>query len=205
MGHQSKTEFRTLHALRIKGFATSVVLAEITALDHAKVEDHLGGLAGDGHARFREARSLWQLTPEGRESHVGHLGDDLLGAPIEPLGEHYTTFIEQNVEFKELCGMWQLRDGEPNGHDDPKYDSEVIERLDDLHARARPIVGGFGDLFERMAPYVVRLDGVLGRLRAGDAQMFTGVMCGSYHDVWMELHEDLIITQRIDRSAEGSF
>ena len=58
--------------------------------------------------------------------------------------------------------MWQLRDGEPNGHDDPKYDSEVIERLDDLHARARPIVGGFGDLFERMAPYVVRLDGVLG-------------------------------------------
>ena len=56
-----------------------------------------------------------------------------------------------------------------------------------------------------MAPYVVRLDGVLGRLRAGDAQMFTGVMCGSYHDVWMELHEDLIITQRIDRSAEVSF
>jgi hypothetical protein len=30
-------------------------------------------------------------------------------------------------------------------------------------------------------------------------------MCGSYHDVWMELHEDLIITQRIDRAAEGSF
>ena len=23
--------------------------------------------------------------------------------------------------------------------------------------------------------------------------MFTGVMCGSYHDVWMELHEDLIL------------
>ncbi|MFT7503790.1 MAG: hypothetical protein ACI91Q_002603, partial [Gammaproteobacteria bacterium] len=27
----------------------------------------------------------------------------------------------------------------------------------------------------------------------------------SYHDAWMELHEDLILTQGIDRSAEGSF
>ena len=39
----------------------------------------------------------------------------------------------------------------------------------------------------------------------GETNMFTGVMCGSYHDVWMELHEDLILTQGIDRSAEGSF
>jgi len=30
-------------------------------------------------------------------------------------------------------------------------------------------------------------------------------MCGSYHDVWMELHEDLILTLGIDRAAEGSF
>jgi len=40
---------------------------------------------------------------------------------------------------------------------------------------------------------------------AGETKMFTGVMCGSYHDVWMELHEDLILTQGIDRTAEGSF
>jgi hypothetical protein len=26
-------------------------------------------------------------------------------------------------------------------------------------------------------------------------------MCGSYHEVWMELHEDLILTQRLDRVA----
>jgi len=39
----------------------------------------------------------------------------------------------------------------------------------------------------------------------GETNMFTGVMCGSYHDAWMELHEDLILTQGIDRTAEGSF
>ncbi len=46
---------------------------------------------------------------------------------------------------------------------------------------------------------------VLGRVKQGETNMFTGVMCGSYHDAWMELHEDLILTQGIDRSAEGSF
>ena len=29
-------------------------------------------------------------------------------------------------------------------------------------------------------------------------------MCGSDHDVWMELHEDLILTQGIGRAEEGS-
>ena len=42
-------------------------------------------------------------------------------------------------------------------------------------------------------------------LESGDMRMFTGVMCGSYHDVWMELHEDLLLTQGIDRVAEGSY
>ena len=42
-------------------------------------------------------------------------------------------------------------------------------------------------------------------MQAGDHHLFTGVMCGSYHDVWMELHEDLILTLGIDRAKEGSF
>ena len=28
-------------------------------------------------------------------------------------------------------------------------------------------------------------------------------MCGSYHDVWMELHEDLILTLGVDRAEGG--
>jgi hypothetical protein len=31
------------------------------------------------------------------------------------------------------------------------------------------------------------------------------VACESFHDVWMELHEDLLVLQRIDRIHEGSF
>ena len=37
--------------------------------------------------------------------------------------------------------------------------------------------------------------------RAVKRKCSPGVMCGSYHDVWMELHEDLILTQGIDRCS----
>jgi len=57
----------------------------------------------------------------------------------------------------------------------------------------------------RFDGYAARLTGSRTALLAGDIRMFTGVMCGSYHDVWMELHEDLILSQGIDRIAEGSF
>jgi hypothetical protein len=205
VGHRSKPEFRTLHALRIKGFATVDVLSEMTTLAPDDVEGHLGDFESGGHVQYREARALWQLTPDGRETHRVHLDADLRGAPTEPLAERYSTFLGQNTEFKELCGRWQLRDGQPNDHSDPRYDAVVIDELGALHERAAPVVAEFGELFERMRPYHFRLAFVLDRLRGGEIGMFTGVMCGSYHDVWMELHEDLILTQRVDRAAEGSF
>jgi len=57
----------------------------------------------------------------------------------------------------------------------------------------------------RLTPYVPRLSTTCQAVVAGQTNMFTGVMCGSFHDVWMELHEDLILSQGIDRAAEGSF
>jgi hypothetical protein len=74
-----------------------------------------------------------------------------------------------------------------------------------LDAAAQPIVASLGAALARLSPYGPRLAQTCQRLAAGETNMFTGVMCGSYHDVWMELHEDLILTQGIDRAAEGSF
>jgi hypothetical protein len=206
MGHPSSPQFQTFHALRIKGFADVDTIAAITALDAADVELHLSHLEENGYVMFREQRSLWQLTPDGRTAHVQHLHADLDGLhPARLLHEPYEVFLAHNTEFKALCGDWQLRDGEPNDHSDPAYDQEVVDRLVDLHGRAHPVVGEIADLLERFEPYPTRLEQVLERVLAGESNMFTGVMCGSYHDVWMELHEDLILTQGIDRAAEGSF
>ena len=159
MGHESRPEFLTLHALRIKGFAPVPTLAGIAALPAADVGQHLSVFERDGHVEYREAR-----------------------------------------------GLWQLRDGQPNDHADDPYDRDVVARLDALHSHVTPIVEAMAGVLRRLGPYAPRLDGVRRRLVVdGEELMFTGVMCGSYHDVWMELHEDLIVNQGIDRAAEGSF
>ena len=206
MSHPSTPEFRTFHALRIKGFATVETLAEITELGVNSTRTHLDGLSADGLAQFREARSLWQLTPDGRAAHPGQLAADLAGVDVAAaIGLSYEAFLALNADFKQLCGDWQLRDGEINDHSDAGYDAEVLDRLTALDERAQPIVCDIGTAFERFQPYAGRLAAVRTRVLAGESNMFTGVMCGSYHDAWMELHEDLILSQGIDRAAEGSF
>ena len=69
----------------------------------------------------------------------------------------------------------------------------------------REVGAAMGEEMVRLGRYGPRLAVTAERVAGGDHHLFTGVMCGSYHDVWMELHEDLILTLGIDRAAEGSF
>jgi predicted membrane chloride channel (bestrophin family) len=170
------------------------------------VEQHLTDLQGREWTQFREARQLWQLTPAGREQHRSALTDDVADAAIlDELRDSYAAFLAINERFKMLCGEWQLRDGAPNDHNDAAYDRAVVAKLVALQNEALPVVEAMGQVLERLQPYANRLVASCQRVVAGETNMFTGVMCGSYHDVWMELHEDLILTQGIDRTAEGSF
>lgn len=197
--------FLTHHALRIKGFARIDTLVEMIDVDAEVVDSHLKRMADSEWAMFREARSLWQLTPQGREAHRQELALDIRNYDLSALRPHYAEFLGLNEAFKELCGQWQLRDGEANDHSDPIYDRDVIGRLADLHSDSRPILADMTAVVPRLRTYSPRLDVTCRQVQDGVQQMFTGVMCGSFHDVWMELHEDLILTQGIDRAAEGSF
>ena len=201
----SDPKFLTHHALRIKGFSKSETLAEIVALDVEVVDKHLHDMQEAEMAMFREARSLWQLTPAGRAAHPEALALDVAGLDLEALKPLYHSFLEINDTFKHLCGDWQLRDGTPNDHSDATYDKAIIDRLTALHRDATPVVSSMVAVVPRLAPYLPRLDSTCKMVVGGANNMFTGVMCGSFHDVWMELHEDLILTQGIDRAAEGSF
>ena len=206
MAQQSDPFFRTFHALRIKGFAKAEVVAEVADLPQSLVAEHLQDLQAREWAMFREARQLWQLTPVGRDEHKIALVEDVGHTHIAAkLHDTYHHFLDLNGRFKELCGDWQLRNGAPNDHSDAAYDKQVVDRLVALDGEAAPIVTAMGEVLARLAPYTSRLNRTCQRVVAGETNMFTGVMCGSYHDVWMELHEDLILTQGIDRSAEGSF
>jgi hypothetical protein len=204
MAYDSDPRFRVLHALRIKGFAKVDVLSDLSAVGPDEVEQHLADFQTDEIALFREARALWQLTPKGREVHAEQLASE--SDVVRPLvAPHYPGFLELNEAFKELCGDWQLRGGAPNDHTDAAHDEAVIGRLLEIDSQAQPVVVAVGSEVTRLSPYAPRLSSTAQRVAEGDHQLFTGVMCGSYHDVWMELHEDLILTLGIDRAKEGSF
>ena len=99
MAHASDPRFVVHHALRIKGFVTVEPLSELTGHEPAKVQVHLDALAADGHAMFREARGLWQLTPDGRAAHEGLLEADAGRAGFrEGLSTPYPTFLELRSE-----------------------------------------------------------------------------------------------------------
>jgi hypothetical protein len=206
MGLASERRFCVHHALRIKGFAKVDTIAELAGVDEAAASAELKAMEAEGLTAFKEARGLWQLTPAGRGAHADALEADSGRAGFrEGIAASYGEFLHINEEFKGLCGDWQLRNGEPNDHTDAAYDKTVLDRLDDIDRRTQPLVTAMGAVADRFAPYSPRLTESLGKLHGGEIKMFTGVMCGSYHDVWMELHEDLILTQKIDRAAEGSF
>lgn len=206
MANASELRFLVLHALRIRGFAKSDMVAELAGLDTADVEGELVGLKNEGFVLFREARALWQLSPDGREAHRTVLEADAVRNGLRvALHVGYPAFLTLNESFKALCGDWQLRKGEPNDHADTTYDRNVIERLLALDATAQPICKQFAKAAKRFGPYGPRLSTAARHVDDGQKNLFTGVMCGSYHDVWMELHEDLILTLGIDRVAEGSF
>ncbi|MBI4882808.1 MAG: MarR family transcriptional regulator [Actinobacteria bacterium] len=206
MAHTSDPFFRTFHALRIKGFAKSETIAEVADLPCTIVDEHLAGLQDRQWAMFREARQLWQLTPVGRDQHGVALAEDVgVGGLRNALRLPYVSFLQLNERFKVLCGAWQLKAGEPNDHSDASYDGGVVTQLVGLNEEAIPVVASMGAVLDRLAPYGPRLANTCKRVMNGEANMFTGVLCGSYHDVWMELHEDLILSQGIDRNREGSF
>ncbi|MDO8389635.1 MAG: MarR family transcriptional regulator [Actinomycetota bacterium] len=206
MSHASDPFFRTFHAVRIKGFAKAETIAEVADLPLAVVSEHLDGLQQREWAMFREARQLWQLTPVGRDEHRVALASDVGGGHLfDALAPAYGEFLAINERFKELCGDWQLRQAQPNDHSDAVYDRSVIDRLVALDREVAPVVQQMGDVLSRLVPYGPRLARTCQRVVEGETNMFTGVMCGSYHDVWMELHEDLILTQGLDRVTEGSY
>ncbi|MFM7744594.1 MAG: hypothetical protein ACKO8T_02880, partial [Actinomycetota bacterium] len=140
MAHQSEPAFRAFHALRIKGFAKVDMVADIADVSEAEAEAHLKALLESEHAMFREARALWQITPAGKEAHREALAADSPASVTADLHDSYETFLGINTAFKELCGDWQLRDGQPNDHSDATYDKAIIERLVAMKDESVPVV-----------------------------------------------------------------
>jgi len=210
VSHVSEPRFRVAHGLRLKGFAVVPVLADVVGLELPHVVQHLDALAADGHAKYREGRiSGWALTGEGRQLHHEACSVELARSGAEArVSDAYRRFLELNAPLLAACTDWQLRSDAAagaqvlNGHDDADYDRAVVGRLVELDDQVQPIVADLTDALRRFEPYGRRLAAARARVEAGEHDWFTGAMVESYHTVWFELHEDLLVTLGLERAAE---
>jgi pyruvate,orthophosphate dikinase len=120
------------------------------------------------------------------------------------IDEVYETFLPINDEVKQIVTDWQMRevDGQLvlNDHQDPAHDEAVIARLHEVDSRVEAALASLCKVLPRFDCYSRRLQRALAQIRDGDHTMIAAPIKDSYHTVWFELHEELIVLSGRERT-----
>jgi hypothetical protein len=76
-----------------------------------------------------------------------------------------------------------------------------LDALIAVHDKARVAVRKIVKCAERFETYQARLDSCMTRLLDGDTTAFTKPLAESYHQVWWELHTDLVTTLGVEKES----
>jgi hypothetical protein len=174
-------ETAVLHSLRVKGRATEAALAAATGLSDVDIADALRAGLGNGWFAQRTGRLAgWLLSPAGREAWTELNAGERAAIDLDALGGRYDTeFLVLNREFKDLCTRWQL-----------ETDASGLDRIDEALTGLLTL---FADQLPRFAQYRPRFTAALRRFTEGDPKALLQPLTDSYHDIWLELHEDLLL------------
>ncbi len=102
-----------------------------------------------------------RISPQGREQLNAILAEEHSGIDRNVLAKSYDDFRAVNNVFKALVSDWQIKDGQPNAHDDPEYDAAVLNRLDNLHQQVLPVIATITTLLPRLSGYGKKLNSAL--------------------------------------------
>ena len=199
----------TLHGVRLLGFADTPRVASRFKIARADVEEHLLDFEAYGWVRRSGFAGTegWSLTDLGKNENERQLAAELerTGARAVVAGAH-EGFGALNARFLVAVTRWQTRPlpGSPmaaNDHSDFGWDDRVIDALTSLGRRLRALESGLAGALARFDGYADRYDAALGRVMEGEHHWVDGIEVDSCHLVWMQLHEDLIASLGLDRSA----
>ncbi|WP_205874323.1 helix-turn-helix domain-containing protein [Mycobacterium camsae] len=187
---------QVLQAVRLKGRVSPADLASTLGADGPLIDDALHRLSEEG---LLIEGPILRITPDGRARLAELLAAERRGVDSAAIDAAYREFRSVNADFKALVTDWQLRDGQPNDHRDPEYDAAVLARLDDVHGRLAPVVAAVTAQLPRLRGYPAKLAAALDKVKAGDIVWLTRPLIDSYHTVWFELHEELILAAGLTR------
>ena len=193
-----------LRALIVKGYATPEGAATALLATPEEMNELLDRLVADGLAEM--AAGSFRLTADGK-----NVGREKIAADTERWGADNAAaaldaFVALDHRMKETVTAWQMReiDGTQtfNDHADVAYDAKVLDDLAAVHADASawltPLMAGL----PRLAAYRERLGRAAAAARGGDNRYVASPRVDSYHGVWFELHEDLILLASRNRADE---
>ncbi|MDI3314088.1 MAG: MarR family transcriptional regulator [Mycobacterium sp.] len=195
------SELAVLQALRLKGRVTLTDLAATLGENPASIAQAVDALSASG--LLLKGDTL-RLSDHGRARLSEMLAEERSAADAAALAAAYSQFRPINADFKALVKDWQLKEGKPNTHDDIGYDAAILARLDDVHQRVLPIIAAAAAQLPRLGGYTAKLTRALDHVKAGRTAWLAHPMIDSYHTVWFELHEELILAVGLTREGEAS-
>jgi pyruvate,orthophosphate dikinase len=193
-----------LRTLAVKGYGTPESVATALLSTPAEIAAMLDGLVAGGLAE--KAAGSFRLTASGKA-----VGRERIAADAERWGTANATaaldaFVTLDVRMKATVTAWQMHDVDGtqafNDHADAAYDARILGDLAALHVDAatwlRPLVAGL----HRLGTYLARLERAATEAAGGDSRFVASPRIDSYHGIWFELHEDLILLAGRNRADE---
>jgi pyruvate,orthophosphate dikinase len=190
-----------LQVVAVKGRASHEALCAAVDADASAA---IAALETDG---LVESTKLgYRVTDSGRAR-----VDELYASEREQAGlvvhDVYEAFAPINDDVKQIVTDWQMRTigGELtlNDHSDQRHDDNVLSRLRRTDAKVAAALEPLTVAVSRFEIYPRRLQRALALVGDGDHSMLAAPMKDSYHTVWFELHEELIILAGRNRADEA--
>jgi DNA-binding MarR family transcriptional regulator len=188
-------EFEVLQTIRCRGVAAAERIAASTGLAVGSVEAVLTAAEESGFVKLRQGKvSGVSLTPTGRARLVLLTRDSVTSDQLAAIAVAYDAFLGPNRELKSLVTAWQASQDA----------AAALAALQAVHADVTRVIMQAAAAQPRFRRYQPRLRRALESFRSGDVAALARPLSESYHDVWMELHEDLLTTMGRTRSdADG--
>jgi hypothetical protein len=202
-------ETLVLLAARLRGRVTAVSVAHRYVLDAQVVEEVFLDLEAHGwigKVSFDDLKG-WAITARGRERVNELVRVELKAAGCEPLVEAtHEAFQPLNRRALDAVTRWQIRPMPwdrmaRNDHDDPKWDGAVLDDLEKLTGKWRALELPLAARLARFSGYAARLDAAVERANDGHTRWVDEPGIESFHMVWFELHEDLLLTLGRERGT----
>lgn len=190
---EATRELALLMAVRVRGRADAAQVARAAGCTEAEAAAALMQAEARGMVAplARGGPGVVTLTDAGREALTHLLTAESFDRAA--LAARYERFLVVDRELKQAITTWQLAD------ETAKSDAQAAVMA--IAAIAGGVALSLAQVVARLGPYPGRIALAAGAIATGDARFVASPRVDSLHQVWFELHEDLLVTLGRSRAA----